>query len=330
MSNRKYDVYGIGNALVDYEIEVTDNFLEEHGIEKGMMTLVEADQQGTLLEAVQGKIKKKQSGGSAANSMIALAQLGGKGYYTCKVANDEDGRLYKSEMSELGVDTNLDGLPDGTTGKCLVMVTPDSQRTMNTHLGITADLSEGQLNEDAIAHAEYMYIEGYLVSSPTGIEAIKKAKELARKHGTKIAYTFSDPAMVKFFNDQSHEAVSGGLDMLFANDQEAQLFTGTDNDEDAFEALKEVASQFVMTRSEKGAWAWDGNKMIEIAPNKITPVDSTGAGDMFAGAYLYGITSGLDHQKAGDLASLLSAKVVAQFGPRLDHQQTKDLRDSLN
>jgi sugar/nucleoside kinase (ribokinase family) len=323
--NKKYNVFGIGNALVDYEIEITDSFLNENGVEKGLMTLVDEAHQATLVDAVSGKIKKRQSGGSAANSMIALAQFGGKGFYTCKVANDEDGTLYKKEMVELGLDTNLKELPIGTTGKCLVMVTPDAQRTMNTFLGITGDLSANELDEEALSQAEYIYIEGYLVSSPTGIVAIQKAKELAKKHVVKIAYTFSDPAMVKFFNDQSKTAVGEGVDLLFANEEEAHLFTGATTEEAAFEGLKNFAKQLVMTRSEKGAWIWDGVNKIEIAGNSVKAIDTTGAGDMFAGAFLYGITNGLSATEAGDLASLASSKVVSQFGPRLANEEAKRL-----
>lgn len=322
---KKYNVYGIGNALVDYEIEISDTFLADHGVEKGLMTLVDEAHQKQLVDAVSGRIKKRQSGGSAANTMIALAQFGGTGFYTCKVANDEDGRLYMQEMEELGLDTNLAELPGGTTGKCLVMVTPDAQRTMNTYLGITADLSEKELVEEALSDAEYIYIEGYLVSSPTGIVAIKKARELAQKHGVKIAYTFSDPAMVKFFRDQSQMAVDAGVDLLFANEEEAHLFTGATDEHSAFEELKKHARQFVMTRSEKGAWIWDGERKIEIAGFPVKAVDSTGAGDMFAGAFLYGLTNGLTAEQAGNLASRAAARVVAQFGPRLANDVARNL-----
>ena len=315
----KYDVYGIGNAIMDYEIKATEKFLKTFHVEKGLMTLVDEDRQKELVAGVFGQIKKRQSGGSAANSMIALAQFGGKGFYSCKVANDEDGVHYKQEMDELGVDTSLGELPNGTTGKCLVMVTPDAERTMNTYLGITANLSVDEINEEALSQAKYIYVEGYLVSSPTGIVAIRKVKELAKKHGVKIAYTFSDPAMVKFFRDESHEAVSGGIDLLFANEEEAKTFTGKSNDKEAFEALKQYAKQFVMTRSEKGAWVFDGENHIKISGQAVEAIDTTGAGDMFAGAFLYGMTNGLSHKEAGDLASLASARVVTQFGPRLEN-----------
>lgn len=327
--NRKYNVFGIGNALVDYEIEISDEFLESNKVEKGLMTLVEEDRQKALIEAVSGKVKKRQSGGSAANSMIALAQFGGSGFYTCKVADDEDGTLYLEEMETLGLKTNLKELPRGTTGKCLVMVTPDAQRTMNTFLGITSDLSKNEIDEESLKNAEFVYIEGYLVSSPTGIDAIKKVKELARENGVKIAYTFSDPAMVKFFNEQSKEAVSGGLDMLFANEEEARLFTDTTSEEDAFEKLKDAAKEFIMTRSEKGAWVWDGQNKIEIPAHPTKALDTTGAGDIFAGAYLYGITNGLSRLQSGQLASLAGSKVVSQFGPRLDNELAKSLLENV-
>lgn len=321
----KYDVYGIGNALVDYEIEVSEDFLEKFNIEKGLMTLVEADRQKELLTAVFGQIKKRQSGGSLANSIIALRQFGGRGFYSCKVANDEDGSLYQNELDELGVDTNLGNLPDGITGKCLVMITPDAERTLNTHLGITSNLSVNEIDEEALAQAKYVYVEGYLVSSPTGMNVIKRVKELARRHGVKIAYTFSDPAMAKFFNDQSHEAVSGKIDLLFANEEEAMIFTGKTNSEDAFEALKEFTKCFVVTRSEKGAWIYDGKSKVEIAGYPVRAIDTTGAGDMFAGAFLYGMTNGLTHQEAGNLASRAGSRVVSQFGPRLENKVVLDL-----
>ena len=322
---KKYNVFGIGNALIDYEIEINDEFLSTNKVEKGLMTLVEEERQAELLQAVSGKVKKRQSGGSAANSMIALAQFGGSGFYTCKVANDQDGKLYKCEMDDLGLDTNLNGLPEGTTGKCLVMVTPDAQRTMNTYLGITSDLSENEIKEEVLSAAEYVYIEGYLVSSPTGGSAIQKAKDLARKNRVKIAYTFSDPAMVKFFNDQSKLAVEGGIDLLFANEEEAQLFTGESTEQTAFEALKKVATEFVVTRGEKGAWIWDGKEKIELKGMPAKAVDSTGAGDMFAGAYLYGITNGLSRKISGELANKAASQVVSKFGPRLDNEVAKEL-----
>ena len=317
--------------MVDYEIEVNDEFFSSNKLEKGVMTLVEEDRQAELLGKVAGKIKKKQGGGSAANSIFGLAQFGGNGYYTCKVASDSDGSFFINELVKNGIDTNLDpdNLLDGTTGKCLVMVTPDAERTMNTYLGITSDLSEKEVNEEAIAQSNYVFLEGFLVSSPTGIEAMKNAKKIAEEKGTKVSLTFSDPAMVKYFNDQMHEIVGDGVDLLFCNEEEAMLFTDAKNLEEAKEALKKYAKEFAITLGDKGAIVFDGSKFTEIKPFTTTAVDTTGAGDMFAGAFLYAINHGHSPEKAGTLASAASSAVVSQYGPRLELSSIKEIQKSL-
>ncbi|MFY0689043.1 MAG: adenosine kinase [Cyclobacteriaceae bacterium] len=322
---KKYDVYAIGNAMVDYEIEVDDQFLGDHAVEKGFMTLVDDARQHELLEAAQQKIRKKQGGGSAANTIMAVSQLGGKAYYACKVANDNDGQLYLKDLHDHGIDTNLsnESLFNGVTGKCLVMVSPDAERTMNTYLGITADFSVKELDTKAIASSEYLFIEGYLVSSETGFEAMKEAKRIAAENNVKVSLTFSDPSMVKYFRGQMSEIVGSGVDLLFCNEEEAQLFTEKDSTEEAKEALKEVAQTFVITRGDKGALVWDGQTFIVIPPFETSAVDTTGAGDMYSGAFLFGITNGHSFAKSGLLASKSSSAVVSKYGPRLDKDQLK-------
>ena len=329
--SKKYDGCAIGNAVVDYEIEVEDLFFEENEVEKGLMTLVEEEQQDQLLKAAAGKITKKQGGGSAANTIVGMSDLGGKGYYTCKVADDEDGNFFVSELDKAGIDTNLNGKPlfQGITGKCLVMITPDAERTMNTFLGITSDFSTKELSEDAIRDSNYLFIEGFLVSSPTGLVAMKEAKKMAEKHGTKTSLTFSDPSMVKYFGDQMKEVVGDGVDLLFCNIEEAELFTGATGLEEAKEALKKYARQFVITLSDKGSVVFDSSEFIEIAPFPTKAVDSTGAGDMFAGAFLYGINHGLGHEKSGTLASLASSAIVSKFGPRFEPGQAEEILSKL-
>jgi len=329
--SKKYDVCAIGNAIVDYEIEVEDSFFEKNNVEKGLMTLVEEAQQDQLLKAAAGKIRIKQGGGSAANTIVGLSDLGGKGYYTCKVANDEDGNFFISELDKAGIDTNLKGNPllEGITGKCLVMITPDAERTMNTYLGITADFSTNELSEDAIRDSNYLFMEGFLVSSPTGLVAMKEAKRLAELHGTKTSLTFSDPSMVKYFGEQMKEVVGEGVDLLFCNIEEAELFTGKNGLEETKEELKRYAKQFVITLSEKGSLVFDGEKFIEIAPFPTTAVDSTGAGDMFAGAFLYGMNHGLGYEKSGTLASLASSTIVSKFGPRFENGQADEILKKL-
>ena len=325
--SKKYDVCAIGNALVDYEIEVQDQFFKDSNVEKGLMTLVDEDRQKVLLNLAKGQIKKKQGGGSAANTIFGLSELGGKGFYTCKVANDEDGVLFTNDLVNAGIDSNLDpkDLFKGTTGKCLVMVTPDAERTMNTFLGITTDFSTNELVEDAIANANYLFMEGFLVSSPTGLEAMKEAKKLATKHGVKTSLTFSDPSMVKYFGDQMKEVVGDGVDLLFCNIEEAELFTGVKGLDQVKDALKQTAKQFAITLSDKGSIVFDGERFIEIDPFPTKAVDTTGAGDMFAGAFLYGINNGLDHKKSGTLASRASSAIVSKFGPRFEPGQAQEI-----
>lgn len=329
--SKKYDVCAIGNALVDYEIEVEDQFFTEHEVEKGLMTLVDEDRQGVLLKGVEGKIKKKQGGGSAANTIFGLAELGGKGYYTCKVADDSDGMLYVNDLIKAGIDTNLDpdNLFKGTTGKCLVMITPDAERTMNTYLGITTDFSTKELSEEAIKDSSYLFMEGFLVSSPTGLEAMKESKKIAKENGVKVSLTFSDPSMVKYFGDQMKDVVGDGVDLLFCNIEEAELFAGVSGIEAAKEAIRKVAKEFVITKGKEGAVVFDGTAYHEIEPFPTKAVDATGAGDMFAGAFLYGINHGQSHAEAGRLASAASSAVVSKFGPRLSQDHIKEVLSKI-
>jgi len=328
----KYHVYGIGNALVDKEFEVKDDFLKATNIDKGLMTLVEQDRLVEILEKLKATfgLKKRASGGSAANTIIAVSYFGGNTFYSCNVANDETGDFYVKDLKAAGVDTNLgDDREEGTTGKCLVMVTPDAERTMNTYLGITADLSDKHLDEEAIKASEYLYIEGYLVSSDSARPAAIEAKRIAEANGVKTAFTFSDPAMVQFFKDGLVEMIGDGVDLLFCNEAEALNYCGVDTIESAVEQLKKIAKSFVITLGSKGALVFDGKNQLNIAPHTITAVDSNGAGDMFAGAFLYAITHGYSYQQAGDLASLASAEVVSNFGPRLESEKHGTIKEKV-
>ncbi len=320
MSAHRFDVYAIGNALVDAEYRVTDDFLSRHGIAKGQMTLVEEEPQQRLLAALDSEfgLEKRASGGSAANTIIAVSAFGGRSFYSCKVANDGTGDFYVHDLHAAGVSSNLKPeRPNGVSGTCVVMVTPDSERTMNTFLGITSDVAVSELVPEALAASRWLYIEGYLVSSDSARAAVREARGIARSNGVSIAMTFSDPAMVRFFKPGLAEMLDDGVDLLFCNEEEACLWSDTLSVDSALEALKTVARQVVITRGSKGALIWDGQQQIAIAATPATPVDSNGAGDMFAGAYLFGLTRGWEPARAGALASRAAAGVVSQFGPRL-------------
>lgn len=328
---KKYDIYGIGNALVDIVTEVDDTFLEKYKIEKGLMTLVDAERQFELVEAIHLPSSNMKCGGSAANSIIAVCQFGGKSYYSCKVANDEMGRFYLDDLRNNGVDTNLTEAtaPEGITGKCLVMTTPDANRTMNTFLGITSTFSHEEIDESALESSSYVYLEGYLVTSENGLHAMKQAKSMAENAGVKTALTFSDPSMVKYFKEQMQSVVGASVDLLFCNEEEAMLFTGKDTLTEAREELKKSARKFAITQGSNGAMIYDGDTFIDIEPYKVQAVDTNGAGDMFAGAFLYGITHGHSYAEAGKIASLASSKIVSKFGPRLEWHEAKEILNHL-
>jgi len=325
---KKYNVYAIGNAIVDKEFETEDQFLTQNDIEKGLMTLVEEDRQNQLISLLEKQygLKKQASGGSAANTIIATQYFGGQTFLSCKVAADGAGDFYCDDLKAAGVDTNLSPNRDpGTTGQCIVMVTPDAERTMNTFLGVAGNISPQELVPEALIDSEYLYIEGYLVTSDSARKAAVEAITIAKKNGVKVALTLSDPSMVEFFKDGMNEIIADGVDLLFCNEEEALTWTGAKNLELAAQQLKEIAQNYCITLGAKGALIFDGKETIEIAPHKVQAIDSNGAGDMFAGAYLYGISHGMSTTQAGNLASRAASVVVSQFGPRLTEQEYKAL-----
>lgn len=325
-----YHLYAVGNALVDIEVEVTEDQLVDLGIEKGVMSLVDLDRQNELLRGLEGMHHKRTGGGSAANTITAAAHLGANCYYSCRVAGDSDGDFFADELRNAGVTSNVHvDRGDGKTGTCLVMVTPDADRTMNTSLGISADITPGELKAEALTAAEWLYVEGYLVSSPNALETALEAKRLAREAGRKVAFTFSDPAMVRYCHDGLAAVLDGGVDVLFANAEEALTFTGRESVHEAIAHLDAVADTIVVTRGPEGALVQHGGHIHEIAPYAVQAVDSNGAGDLFAGAFMYGLTHGHDAQASGSLASLASSKLVTRYGARLDADTLRACRDQV-
>lgn len=327
-----YDVYGVGNALVDKEFEVDDAFFVNNNIEKGLMTLIEQDAQQQILEVLTEEygITKRAGGGSAANTLYALSQFGGMAYFSCKVANDETGDFYLQQLGHHNIQTNTSSLIGaGTTGRCLVMISPDAERTMLTYLGVSADVSSAELDFEAVKTSKYIYMEGYLVTSPKAKAAIIELKQFAEKNGIQTAMTFSDPSMLEYFHSNVNEVLGDGVDLLFCNEKEALLWSKATTLEAACEAMRTRAKRFAITRGARGALLFDGEKYIEIAPHAVKAVDTNGAGDMFAGAFLYALTSGRDFTAAGKFASLASATVVSSFGPRLEPEQHAQLLAQL-
>jgi len=327
---KEYNVCGIGNALVDLDFEVSVATLERLHIEKGLMTLIDEDKHHQLLEELDGVKHLRACGGSAGNTIYTLQQLGGKSFYSCKIGNDDAGDFFYRDLATNGIHTNiLDQPRTGITGKCIVLVTPDADRTMNTFLGTTAEFSRFNLSEAAIKNSEYLYIEGYLVASASGCEAAIIARNWADEHKVKTAISLSDPNMIKYFRSGFDAIIQNQIDILFCNEQEALLFTNTDNLEAAQKELKKIAKTYAITLGSKGAVVYNGKESNHILAYKVKVVDTVGAGDVFAGAFLYGLTNGSSYFEAGDLASFAASKVVAKFGPRLNQQEITEVKENF-
>ena len=327
---KQYHVYAIGNAMVDIDFEISEDTIKRLNLAKGLMTLIDEDTHHVLLEELDGIKHLKSCGGSAANTIITLQQLGAKTFYSCKVGNDASGDFYYHDLVKNGIETNLNSSGrEGITGKCIVLVTPDADRTMNTYLGVSAQFSQHELCEDNLKQSEYLYIEGYLVASPLGFEASVIAREMAEKHHVKTAISLSDPNMTNYFKEGLCKIIGNQVDLLFCNEPEALIFTGTKTVEEAQEAMKKFAKTFVITRGGEGARIYDGKSYSDVAAHKVNVIDTVGAGDVFAGAFMYGITHGCSYQEAGKLASLSASKVVSKFGPRLDNEEIQQVKDNL-
>lgn len=323
-SNKKqYHIYGMGNALVDFEIETTIAQLEKLSIEKGVMTLIEESRQDELFEIFQSNRHSRACGGSAANTIIGAQTLGSQCFYSCKVASDETGHFYKDDLLKHGVHSNLSAeeLEQGKTGKCLVLITDDADRTMNTFLGITGDIDYQQINETALLDSEYLYVEGYLAGSPVALNAAAKTMNFAKSNGVKTAFSLSDPNMVRFCRDGLDAIIGEGVDLLFCNYDEATEYSNTDNLDAAIDKLSSIAKTIVVTLGAEGAVIVNQESRIQVKGHSVEAIDTNGAGDLFAGSFLHGLACGFDFERAGQLASFASAQLVTQFGPRLTEEK---------
>ena len=325
---KKYDVFGIGNALVDCVILVTEKFLEENNIEKGVMTLVDDEKQKSIIEKIKNSDPFIQSGGSVTNSVYTLSQLGGSGYQSFLISDDEHGKLFLEDLNKSGINISNESyyLGEGMTGSCLVLTTPDAERTMNTCLAVSSKYSIENINFDDLAISRYLYIEGYLVTSELAIDAIKKSIAFCKKNDVKISLTFSDLSMVKYFKDKFDEILTEKIDLLFCNKEEALTFTGESDFDKCCSILLKLSDTVVITNGKEGSSIITSSQKIKIKPHPVQAVDTVGAGDTFAGAFLYGINNGLDFENAGNLASKLSSKVVTKLGPRLDKEVIESIK----
>jgi len=317
-----YDLYAIGNALVDSEYEVSDNQLASMKVDKRHMTLIDAARRTELLGHLGQMHARRTGGGSAGNTVVALAQLGGKAFYSCRVADDELGAFYTQDLISNDVATNLTHTKPaaGQTGSCMVMVTPDAERSMSTFLGATAELDHTALHEKDIAKSKIYYMEGYLAASPTGLQAALQGRQIAKDAGVLLATTLSDVSMINFCRPGLDAIIGQGLDYLFCNEEEAQVWCGSQDLQTICNQMSQLARMVCLTRGPQGCMVLEGAQHTTVSAAKVKALDTNGAGDMFAGAFMYAATQGHNHAHAAWLANQAAAKVVSQYGNRLTRE----------
>ena len=314
----KFDLLGIGNALVDVEVRVEDKFIEKNSLVKGGMTLSSIENQKKILKELNDLSVKISSGGSAANTAHGLSVLGGKAYYLGRVANDKYGKYYTEDMQSCGVEFSGIGNELSDTGTCVVLVTPDGERTMLTHLGASSSLHHGDINEKIIEDSTMVYIEGYLWTGEETRKAAEKLAQIAKINNIPIAFTLSDAFVVNNFKKQLTNFILKDVDILFCNDIEAKAMIETEDVQEAFNGLKEMSQTIFVTRGERGSWASSPTEekvTVNVFPTKV--VDTTGAGDLFAAGALYGIIRNYSLKESAILGSHCASEVVSHMGGRM-------------
>lgn len=316
MADTTYDVVGIGNAIVDIIGRCNDAFLAEHGAPKGHMRLVDAPTVEALYKAMGPAIEI--SGGSAANTMTGIASLGGKAGFIGKISDDELGHIFGHDIRAAGVAFQTKPAEGGQpTARSLILVTPDGERTMNTFLGVAPELDQREVDAEMISAAQVIYLEGYLFDRPEAKAAFRQAVKIAKGAGRKVALTLSDSFCVDRHRAEFLDLIRSGVDILFANESEITSLYRVESFEEAARQARGACELAVLTRSAKGSLILNGEKAITVAPERVARVvDTTGAGDLYAAGFLYGLTAGKPLEMCGRLGSLAAAEIISHVGAR--------------
>jgi sugar/nucleoside kinase (ribokinase family) len=311
-----FDVVGLGNAIVDVLAHTNDAFLAEHGMTKGAMALVEADRALEIYHRMESSVEC--SGGSAANTLVGLASLGGEGAYVGKVRDDGLGQVFRRDIQAAGVQFETPAATEGPpTGRCLILVTPDAQRTMNTYLGASATLGPEDVDAELIGQARIVFLEGYLWDPEPAKAAFLEAARLAHQAGRKVALSLSDPFCVERHRGEFRELVDGHVDVLLANEAEVLSLYETSGFDEALARLRAACQVAAVTRGAQGSVVISGERLVRVEAQPVeSVVDTTGAGDLFASGFLLGISRGLDLEDCGRLGSLAAAEIISHFGAR--------------
>lgn len=322
----KYDVIGIGNALVDIEVQLGDEELGKLGYPKGGMTLSTDTDQQKLLEKLKKHSFSTCSGGSAANTIHGIGGLGGKAYYIGRVANDDYGKHYTQDMADCGVGFPGPGAEDDGTGTSVVLITPDAQRTMVTHLGISTRLHADNVDETIVEGASFVYIEGYLWSGDETREAGIKLARAAKKRGIPVAFSLSDAFIVNGFREAVEDFIKWDVDILFCNEVEGLSLADEKDPSKAFDKILGICDTLFFTRGEDGAWAARrGEEKVSVKGYKVKAVDTTGAGDLFAAGALTGLLHKKELRECAILGCYAASEVVSHLGARMPAHSHKNI-----
>ena len=329
----KYDISAVGNALVDTQYMISHEFLNEIGLEPDSMTLATPEEHAPIIEKLEsmGASSVSDCGGSATNSLVAASYFGSKCHHVCRVADDEDGQKYLDSLQNAGVNhigfsKEVSNMP---TGKCLIFVTPDAKRTMSSMLGISAYLGSKDIDYDAVVNSKIFYIEGYMVTSNENFNAVTSVLNHLKNKNTLKALSLSDAGIVNGFRDEFKKIESYGIDMIFCNDDEAIAFAGTETFDDAVSFYKEQAYMIAITKGSEGSLIIKNGKEIFSPAESINPVDTNGAGDMFAGSFMYAYLNGFDLASCAEFSNFASSKIVETFGPRLTPDGYREVLNKL-
>ena len=318
---KKYKLYGIGNALLDYEYKVNDSVLKELELEKGCMLLNEYDKHSKLHQSLK-KMRPPEKiipGGSVANSVFAMAQYNDKVCFSGKVSDDESGKNFIGCLNKSGVETFISKLDNNKSGECLVLITPDNERTMNTFLGSSSLLSIDDIDNQSIKDSEYLLIEGYLVTSDETMNVSIEALAIAQENNTKSVITLSDPNIVKYFRDNLLKLFNNKSHIIFCNEQEALNFSETTNLSQAQNFLKEITDIYIITLGSKGAICYDGTDTYKVEGLDVDSKDFTGAGDMFLGSFMHKYDDG-NFLESLSFANFSASKIIQIYGAKFNNK----------
>ena len=314
---RSLDITGIENAILDFLVRCDDSDLKELSLDKGIMKLVDTEEQATILEHVNGLDPEIEAGGSCANVLRMAAKFGARGSYSSATAPDLNGALFGAELEKVSV-VNRVAHVDGVTGTSVILVTPDGERTMNTHLGVCREYRPEHLPLDDIRGSKIFFTTGYMWDTPNQIEAIETALEVARDAGCKVAVDLADPFAVNRSREILHRHLEEGLDVLFSNAEEARILTGM-GAQNACREMARTVDVAVVTAGGDGAWIGHNEELIHIEAHNVSVVDTTGAGDCFAAGFLVGLVREEPLELCGELATLLAADTIGHLGVKLSH-----------